>query len=276
MPRKPAALAFPLVYAAAILADGAVPPARQLLWLTLAAIGACAAATAINRIVDADVDRVERPSAGGSTASPRPMGSGQALLVALSGTLLLLVAAGQLNTLALWLSPIPVLAFVVVPHTRRWTWAYHAFLGLAQATGPAGGWVAIRAAVEGPAWLLGLAAGLWVSGLDLLLAPPDDAGDREQEIASLPRHPGPRGAMAVARWAHAAAVLAWVMAGWATGRAGWYFGGVALSALLLAWQHARLTLSLPHVSRPRRAWSPGGSVSLVMLAATVLDVHFYG
>lgn len=271
---KHTVFALPFIYATAFLAYGGVPPAATLGWITLAAAGARTAAMAINRIVDADIDRLNPRTAGRPIPSGR-MSAGQAFVVALMGALALIVAAGQLNPLALWLSPLPVLAFVIYPYTKRWTWACHGFLALAQAMGPGGAWVAVRAAVEGPAWLLGGAVGLWIGGFDVIYALLDLDFDRRYGIQSLPQRYGVPAALACARWAHAAAMALWVMAGWATGRAWWYFGGLALTGALLVWQHAYVARDPSDPRRVQRAFDSNGYISLVMLAASLLDVLRY-
>lgn len=271
---KHTVFALPFVYSAALMAYGGVPPLGTLVWITVAAAGARTAAMAINRIVDADIDRLNPRTAGRPIPSGR-MSPGQAFAVALAGALALVVAAGQLNRLALWLSPLPVLAFVVYPYTKRWTWACHGFLALAQAMGPGGAWVAVRAAVEGPAWLLGGAVGLWIGGFDVIYALLDLEFDRRHAIHSLPRRLGVPAALAWSRAAHGAALALWVMAGWATGRAWWYFAGLALTAALLAWQHVYVARDPGDPGRVQRGFDSNGYISLVMLAATVLDVLRY-
>lgn len=253
LPWGPILLAIPFAYAAAVLGWGGIPPWTILVWMALAATGARIAATAIHQVVD-----------GGQ-------GVWRAFVVAIAGSLLLLVAAGRLNVVAFWLSPLSVLAYVIYPYTRRWTWACHLFLGLACAMGPGGGWVASRAAVEGPAWLLAGAVGLWIAGFDVVrvLTEPDP----EHDACSIPARFGYPFSWRVARLVHLGAVLLWIAAGWATGRAWWYFGGVAAAAALLAWQHAVAARDHADAPRARRALDVAGlGVSLVMLAASVVDV----
>ena len=57
----------------------------------------------------------------------------------------------QLDPLVRWLWPIPVLAFVVYPYLKRFTWLCHLWLGAVDGLAPVGAWAAIRgdAAVAG-------------------------------------------------------------------------------------------------------------------------------
>lgn len=258
--RHPTAPAALFIYAAAFLAYGGVPPASRLAWITVAAATARTAAWAINRIVDVDAGRLHRIRTAALGAPPAHVSQGPAFLLAVAAALALIIAAGQLNQLSLWLSPLPVMAFVIHPYAARRPGAGRALCGLAHAMGPAGGWVAVRGAVEGPACLLGGAVGLWIAGLDLLHRV---AGQDAEQTA-----------LSSAMRAHAGAALLWVAAGWATGRAWWYFAGLAAALVLVARRYARAA-SNPAGPRPLPVLDSAAPVSLILLAATLADVLVY-
>src|SRR5581483_9128418 len=48
--------ALPFAYVGAFLGVGIVPPARDLVWITLAMVGARSLAMALNRLIDAEID----------------------------------------------------------------------------------------------------------------------------------------------------------------------------------------------------------------------------
>ena len=58
---------------------------------------------------------------------------------------------------------------------KRFTYYTQAFLGLAMAVAPVGGWLAAGGRGGWTPWLLGLAIGLWVAGFDILYACQDVA-----------------------------------------------------------------------------------------------------
>ena len=85
-------------------------------------------------------------------------------------------AAALLNPLCLALAPVAVVPMVVYPYGKRFTNFPHAILGLAQAMGPIGGWLAVTGEWSWDAVILGLAVGIWIGGFDLIFACQDVAG----------------------------------------------------------------------------------------------------
>ena len=69
---------------------------------------------------------------------------------------------------------------------KRYTAYTQAFLGLAMAVAPGGGWLAAGGRGGWEPWLLGLAIGLWVGGFDVLYACQDLEFDRAQGLRSIP------------------------------------------------------------------------------------------
>ena len=69
---------------------------------------------------------------------------------------------------------------------KRYTTYTQAFLGLAMAVAPVGGWLAAGGRGGWEPWLLGAAIGLWVGGFDVLYACQDYAFDRAHGLRSIP------------------------------------------------------------------------------------------
>src|SRR5438128_5217001 len=116
--------ALPFAYVGAFLAVGHVPSAHDLLWITLAMVGARSLAMGLNRLIDARIDARNPRTAG------RELPSGllsPAAVVAFCAVSLavFLIAVFQLDPLVHWLWPIPVAGFVVYPYLKRWTWLSH-------------------------------------------------------------------------------------------------------------------------------------------------------
>ena len=76
----------------------------------------------------------------------------------------------QISALCGWLSPVALAIVFWYSLAKRYTAYTQAFLGLAMAVAPVGGWLAAGGAAAGEPWLLGLAIGLWVGGFDVLYA----------------------------------------------------------------------------------------------------------
>ena len=248
-------LGLPVMAAVQWVAWGDRPPAGGLLWTWLAVAGALAAAACTNRLVDvpAGSRRAQLGQAAGGVA----------------GACALLTAARQLPGMALELAPLAVLGMVVYPSLRRHSAAHPVAWGALQALGPLWAWIAARGSPEGPAWLFGGASGLWLAGSavwnELRQQPP--AGGPPQRLPAA----GTERALWAAAGAHLAAVALWVMAGWAAGRDGWYFAGVAAAAALLGVRHRQATRHPAH----RIPASPGrvdAAVALAVGTGMMVDV----
>ena len=112
----------------------------DLLWILVAAVGARGLAMALNRIIDRDIDAANPRTSGRHLVSgSMSMNSAWKLSAIFLG--MLLIGAWQLNEVALMMAWLPVLAFVIYPYTKRYTWLCHLWLGLCLGLAPAGAWL---------------------------------------------------------------------------------------------------------------------------------------
>ena len=134
--------ALPFAYVGALLAVQAVPSAHDLLWITVAMVGARSLAMGLNRLIDAGIDARNPRTAGREIPSGllRPW---QVVLFCLASLAVFLVAVWQLDPIVRWLWPIPVIGFVIYPYLKRFTWLCHLWLGAVDGLAPMGAWVAI-------------------------------------------------------------------------------------------------------------------------------------
>ena len=173
----------------------------DLLWILVAAVGARGLAMALNRIIDRDIDAANPRTSGRHLVSgSMSMNTAWKLSAIFLG--MLLIGAWQLNEVALMMAWLPVLAFVIYPYTKRYTWLCHLWLGLCLGLAPAGAWVAVAADVHGWAAITGLDGGdflwfptiffislgvaLWITAFDINYARMDVESDRENGINSFP------------------------------------------------------------------------------------------
>src|SRR6476660_7776828 len=190
--------ALPFAYVGAFLAVNGIPSAHDLLWITLAMVGARSLAMALNRLVDAEIDARNPRTAGRELPAGR-LSSLQVALFCLASLALFLVAVWQLDPVVRWLWPIPVVGFVVYPYLKRVTWLCHLWLGAVDGLAPVGAWVAIRGDLPWQAWALGGAVATWVAGFDLFYSLLDVDVDREQGLHSWAVRFGETGAFVGAR-----------------------------------------------------------------------------
>jgi 4-hydroxybenzoate polyprenyltransferase len=229
--------ALPFAYVGAFLAVGGAPSVHDLLWITLAMVGARSLAMALNRAIDAQVD-ARNPRTAGREIPSGALSHVQVAFFCGASLALFLVAVFQLAPLAHWLWPIPVAAFVVYPYLKRFTWLCHLWLGAADGLAPVGAWVAITNHLPWQSWLLGAAVTFWVAGFDFFYALFDVDVDRRDGLHSVATRFGVRGAFAAARVAHVLTVACLVIAGVGLSVGGLYWLGVVVVAALLVYEHS--------------------------------------
>lgn len=199
---------LPLIYSGAILAARGVPPARTLLLILLAAIGARTVALTLNRIIDREIDRHNPRTAIRELPSGR-MKLPEALAVLVAGLMLYFVSAYLIGEFCLVWSPLPLLIFVSYPYMKRFTPLAHFGVGLGLAMAPLGGWVAIVQSLEMlmPGVWLGLFALFWVAGFDIIYSTMDEQFDRSANLYSFPSRLGRERALKISAALHTFAFL---------------------------------------------------------------------
>jgi 4-hydroxybenzoate polyprenyltransferase len=229
--------ALPFAYVGAFLAVDGVPSAHDLLWVTVAMVGARSLAMGLNRLIDAGLD-AQNPRTAGRELPAGLLSPAAVAVFCAAAIAVFLVAVWQLDPLVRWLWPIPVVGFVVYPYLKRWTWLCHLWLGAVDGLAPVGAWVAITGELPWEAWALGGAVALWVAGFDLFYSLLDLEVDREQKLRSIPVRFGERGAFVGAELFHLATVALLVAAGLGLDVGALYWLGVAAVAGLLAYEHS--------------------------------------
>ena len=229
--------ALPFALLGALLAAGGVPSAWEIVWITIAMIGARSAAMAFNRIADKDYDaRNPRTKMRAIPAGSLAVGFVWAFTV-VSATLFF-VAAAMLNRLTLFLSPIALASIVLYSYTKRWTLLSHLILGWCLAIAPTGAWIAVRGAIDSPVPLLiSLVVLLWTAGFDVLYACQDYDFDRREGLHSIPARFGIAGSLWISRLLHAGAFAALVALYFLTNLGTLAVIGVVATGALLVYQH---------------------------------------
>jgi 4-hydroxybenzoate polyprenyltransferase len=261
--------ALPFAYVGAFLAVNGSPSAHNLLWITLAMVGARSLAMGLNRLIDARID-ARNPRTARRELPSGQLSAAQVTVFCAASLALFLVAVWQLDPLVRWLWPIPVAGFVIYPYLKRWTWTCHFWLGAVDGLAPVGAWVAITGKLPWQAWALGAAVALWVTGFDLFYALFDLEIDRQQGLHSIAARFGVRGAFVGARVCHALTVAALVAAGLGLRVGFLYWLGTGAAAALLAYEHA---LVRPHDLRrlDTAFFTMNGVISVVFAAFVIAD-----
>ena len=229
--------ALPFALCGAMVAASGWPTVRQLAWIIVAMVAARSAAMAFNRLVDSRLDSANPRTSGRALPAGRLSANFVRAFVIVSCALLVL-AAGELNRLALELSPVALAVILLYSYTKRFTRWSHLVLGFALGIAPAAAWIAVRGSLDPRILLLTAAVTFWVAGFDVLYACQDFDFDSSHQLYSIPRWLGIARALWFARALHIimlALLLSFALA-FSLGRFG--FIGVAAVALLLLYEHS--------------------------------------
>ncbi|WP_030985966.1 MULTISPECIES: menaquinone biosynthesis prenyltransferase MqnP [Streptomyces] len=246
----------------------------RLLLVTIAMVGLRTFAMAANRIIDREID-ARNPR----TAHRELVTGAVSVKSAWTGALIALVvflgAAALLNPLCLALAPLAVVPMVVYPYGKRFTNFPQAILGLAQAMGPVGAWLAITGSWSWEAAILGLAVGIWIGGFDLIYACQDVETDREVGVKSVPARFGIPAAIWGARGCHLVTTALFVWYALATGAGVFFWLGLAIVAVAFLYEH---TIVKPHdLTRLNRAFfQVNGFIGIALFVCALLDLLVRG
>jgi 4-hydroxybenzoate polyprenyltransferase len=262
--------ALPFAYVGAFLALDDVPSASQVLWITVAMVGARSLAMGLNRLIDRAID-ARNPRTAGRELPSGALSVAQVVAFCLVALAVFLVAVWQLDPIVRWLWPIPVAGFVVYPYLKRVTWLSHFWLGAVDGLAAVGGWVAVTGELPWEAWALGAAVAAWIAGFDLFYSLFDVEIDRAQGLHSWAVRWGERGVFRGARALHLLTVALLVAVGLGAGVGVAYWLGVAAVAALLLYEHS---LIRPGDLRRLDAafFTVNGVISVVFFAFVLIDV----
>ncbi len=229
--------ALPFALCGAMLAAGGFPTVHQLAWIIIAMVAARSAAMAFNRWADASLD------AANPRTSARALPAGHlspafVVTFVVASSALFILAASQLNRMALWLSPVALAVLLLYSYTKRFTRWSHLVLGFALGIAPAAAWIAVRGSLDPRILLLTAAVTFWVGGFDVLYACQDFHFDREAGLHSIPRYLGIRRALWVARAFHIIMLALLITLLWSFGLGKLAIAGVAVVAALLVYEHS--------------------------------------
>jgi 4-hydroxybenzoate polyprenyltransferase len=260
--------ALPFAYAG-MLAAPAPFSLSNLIWITVAMIGARTAGMTLNRIIDASID-ARNPRTADRAIPKGLIGMREAWIFTLVSVGLLVLATLFLAPITRMLWPLVVLGFVVYPYTKRFTWLCHLALGIANGLAPAAAWVAVTNDVSWTPVLIWAAAALWVGGFDIIYALLDRDFDLENRVNSLPARFGVGSALVVSRLWHAVSVVFLVAFGAAAGLGVVYYLGVLVVAWLLFYEQSLVRKD--DLSKLDMAFfTMNGVISLVFFVFVLLD-----
>ena len=264
--------ALPFALTGALLAWQQAPfEWRQILWVIVAMVAARSAAMGFNRLVDARMDALNPRTAMREIPTGALNRKDASVFVFVASTIFI-YASFRLNTTCGYLSPVALAIVFWYSLAKRFTSYTQAFLGLAMAVAPVGGWLAAGGRIDAPEpWLLGLAIGLWVGGFDILYACQDLDFDRAAGLKSIPVRFGVRDSLLLSRIMHVIAVLCLAGLAAVADLGPVYLVGVALVAILLVYEQS--LVSENDLSQVKKAFDLNGWVGILYFVSTVLAVY---
>ncbi len=266
--------ALPFAVAAAFMVAGGWPNWVQFGWVIVAMVTLRTFAMAANRLVDAEIDRrnprtADRALATGIIGKPEVIG-----YMAVSA-IVFVVAAWQLDPLALVLSPIPIIVAFTYPYLKRFTWLAHFGIGAVYVIVPPAVAIAMTGTMPAEFVLLGIAALFWVSGFDVLYAIADIDFDRANRLHSIPARFGIKRSLFIAKSLHLVALIFLVLSV-LTGDGGfWAALGIVVVGALFAYEHSLVKES--DLSKLNMAFfTMNGIIAVVFAVFIVLDELLIG
>jgi 4-hydroxybenzoate polyprenyltransferase len=263
--------ALPFALTGALLAAREHPLSwSRVGWIVAAMVAARSAAMGFNRLVDAEYD-ARNPRTAMRELPRGMMSRTEASVFVIVASAAFVATAWMINPLCAALSPLALAIVFWYSLAKRYTSYTQAFLGLAMAVAPVGGWLAAGGEFwRSEPWLLGAAIGLWVGGFDVLYACQDYAFDRDHGLRSIPVRFGIERALLISRAMHVATIVCMAALALVVALGPIYIVGVALVAGLLAYEQS--LVSSTDLSQVKRAFDMNGYVGILYFLTTAAAV----
>jgi 4-hydroxybenzoate polyprenyltransferase len=197
------AMPFALIgFSLAVWGDGNNFSIKLLILIILCMIFARNAAMAFNRFADKKYD-ARNPRTSSRELPSGKIGSRSAVIFVIINSLLFVIAAGFINRLTLFLSPVALLIILGYSLTKRFTSLCHFILGLGLSLAPIGAYISVAGSFSLLPVIYSLIVLTWVSGFDIIYSLQDDEFDRSNKLHSLPSSAGRKKALAISIVVHA-------------------------------------------------------------------------
>ncbi len=263
--------ALPFAYIGMTLAADGFPGWRTFAWITAAMVSARTVGMSANRVIDRHID-ARNPRAAERHIPRGLLSAPEMTALAVVSFAVFMVAAWQLNTLALVLAPVAAAYLTLYPYTKRFTWAANLLLGWALAISPSAAWIGVTGSLTLEPVLMSLAVAMWAGSFDIIYHTQDVEFHREQGLHSVASRFGIVAAFRIARTLDALAVVCLVALGVWMGLAWPFFLSCAAAAGILWYKY--VLVSPGDLSRLGAAFGRiNAYVSTTMLIGTVWAVY---
>ena len=262
--------ALPFAYLGAFLSQMKVPSFITIFWITIAMVGARSFAMAMNRLIDAEIDR-RNPRTADRALPKKLISIPNVILFTIISLGLFLLAVYNLAPICRYLWPFIVIPFVVYPYTKRVTWLSHFVLGICLGLAPVGAWIAVTNTFSLEPFLIGSAVILWVAGFDIFYAIQDIDFDCRHKLYSIPARFCIKTSLTLTKLLHITSITILIWLGIRLDLGLFYFIGVVVAAILLAYENSLIKAN--DLSRLNQAFfTMNGVISVVMFCFVAFEV----
>ena len=232
--------ALPFALSGMLLAsETGFPSIKTFILVLIAMIGGRTGAMALNRLIDADIDKKNPRTADRAIPAGR-IKKISALILALIAFAVMTAAVWQLPLICRQLLPLAILILVAYSFTKRFTHLSHFVLGGALGAAAGGGWLAVSGEFSLSVVLWGFAVVFWVAGFDIIYALQDIDFDRENKLFSIPVLLGTEKSLLAAKILHIFTVILLAALGLIHPAGIFYFIGTVFVACMLVYEHSLL------------------------------------
>tara|TARA_Y100001936_G_scaffold34980_1_gene33016 strand:+ start:3044 stop:3898 length:855 start_codon:yes stop_codon:yes gene_type:complete len=239
----------------------------DLLLIILALVSSRVFGMSINRILDLNIDK----------KNPRTKDRGLiigsitirgALIVATGSLLIFYSTLLYFNILALFLSPIVIILFIIYPLTKRFTYLCHYFLGLIYLVAPPAVEIALTGKFSFETFMLGAAGLFWVSGFDLIYAILDIDFDLKNKIYSIPSKFGIKTTKILSSISHTITLILIFLIGLTINLSPIYWIGCTILLLLFLREHMILK-NITKDNINKAFFDMNGQISIILMATFI-------
>lgn len=232
-------LSFALI--SMLLASEGYPKPETIFWILVAFMGARTGANAINRVIDAEIDR-KNPRTAIRQIPKGEMKSKEVIVFTIICFGIMVLGAAMLNPICLLLSPLALFFLTIYSYTKRFTWACHLVLGITSAMAPVGAWLAVTGELGVIPIVIGAANTFWVAGFDIIYGAQDYSFDTSNGIHSIPARFGVEKGLNIAKVFHAIAMVLLVSVGVLSLELGLvYYIGLFIIGILFIIEHRMIS-----------------------------------
>ncbi|HCC70884.1 MAG TPA: 4-hydroxybenzoate octaprenyltransferase [Bacteroidales bacterium] len=207
-----------------------------LIFVLLCMVFGRSAAMGFNRYADYRFDmlnpRTRSREIPSGKISPR-----SALIFVIINAILFIVAAGFINKMTLFLSPLALIIILGYSLAKRFTSFSHLFLGLALSLAPIGAYISVTGRFDPVPILYSFLVLCWVSGFDIIYSLQDSEFDIKNNLLSIPVKLGIKNSLYLSALLHLIAVVFVVLSGLKSGSGLLYWLGSTIFTIMLTIEH---------------------------------------